>query len=152
DTLSILLYEPCTVTLSGVRAVLCYERDPNDEPYSAGRLRFPPRLRRSEFDNPHQHVTGFRYNRDSYYYDAKRNYEEAVAWYRAHEWQFNKGRTDAPPALCLALSGGGSRAATFGLGVMERLEELKTLQRVDVISGASGGAYLMSWFYAQHLN
>ena len=40
----------------------------------------------------------------------------------------------------LALSGGGFRAAAFHIGVLKRLEELRVLHRVDVLSTVSGGS------------
>ena len=46
----------------------------------------------------------------------------------------------------LAFSGGGIRSATFNLGVLERLEELKLLPFVDYLSTVSGGGYIGSWF------
>jgi NTE family protein len=44
--------------------------------------------------------------------------------------------------IALALSGGGSRAALFELGVLRRLNELGILSRVDAISCVSGGSML----------
>jgi predicted acylesterase/phospholipase RssA len=41
----------------------------------------------------------------------------------------------------LALSGGGVRSATFNIGVLQRLEELKLLARFDFLSTVSGGGY-----------
>jgi predicted acylesterase/phospholipase RssA len=46
----------------------------------------------------------------------------------------------------LAFSGGGIRSATFNLGVLERLEELKLLPFVDYLSTVSGGGYIGSWY------
>lgn len=40
----------------------------------------------------------------------------------------------------LALSGGGFRAAAFHIGVLKRLEELRVLHRVEVLSTVSGGS------------
>jgi len=46
----------------------------------------------------------------------------------------------------LALSGGGVRAATFALGVLQRLAGLGILRFVDILSTASGAGYLgASW-------
>ena len=46
----------------------------------------------------------------------------------------------------LALSGGGVKAATFALGVLQRLARLGILRFVDILSTASGGGYLgASW-------
>lgn len=44
--------------------------------------------------------------------------------------------------VALALSGGGSRAALFHLGVLRRLNEVGVLSRVDTISSVSGGSIL----------
>ncbi len=45
----------------------------------------------------------------------------------------------------LSLSGGGIRSATFGLGVLQGLQELELLNRVDYLSTVSGGGYIGSW-------
>ncbi|MBX2870312.1 MAG: patatin-like phospholipase family protein [Acidiferrobacterales bacterium] len=48
----------------------------------------------------------------------------------------------------LAFSGGGIRSATFNLGVIQALCELKLLRRVDYLSTVSGGGYIGSWLTA----
>src|SRR5262249_30629674 len=48
----------------------------------------------------------------------------------------------------LALSGGGIRSATFGLGVLQGLAQLRLLGAVDLLSTVSGGGYIGSWFAA----
>jgi len=48
----------------------------------------------------------------------------------------------------LAFSGGGIRSATFNLGVLERLQELDLLRRVDYLSTVSGGGYIGGWLLA----
>jgi hypothetical protein len=48
----------------------------------------------------------------------------------------------------LALSGGGIRSATFGLGVLEGLKELGLLETFDYLSTVSGGGYIGSWLSA----
>ena len=40
----------------------------------------------------------------------------------------------------LAISGGGIRSATFGLGVLQRLQEIELLRKVDYLSTVSGAA------------
>lgn len=45
-----------------------------------------------------------------------------------------------PASIGLALSGGGSRAAAFHLGVLKRLEELGLLAAIDCLSTVSGGS------------
>jgi peptidoglycan hydrolase-like protein with peptidoglycan-binding domain len=48
----------------------------------------------------------------------------------------------------LALSGGGIRSATFNLGVLQALAELKVLRLFDYLSTVSGGGYIGSWLSA----
>ncbi len=50
---------------------------------------------------------------------------------------------DEPWALCL--SGGGIRSATFGLGVLQGLAEVRALTRFHYLSTVSGGGYIGSW-------
>lgn len=45
----------------------------------------------------------------------------------------------------LALSGGGIRSATFNLGLLQALAELRLLSRIDYLSTVSGGGYIGSW-------
>lgn len=54
----------------------------------------------------------------------------------------------APPAIGLALSGGGFRATAFGLGCMRALHDTGLLAQVRVVSGISGGSLLAAmWAY-----
>lgn len=48
----------------------------------------------------------------------------------------------------LALSGGGVRSATFGLGVIQGLAQLRLLPLIDYLSTVSGGGYIGSWLMA----
>nr|SPS05806.1 putative Patatin [Candidatus Nitrotoga fabula] len=48
----------------------------------------------------------------------------------------------------LALSGGGIRSATFGLGVLEYLKSRGWLNQVDYLSTVSGGGYIGGWLSA----
>lgn len=48
----------------------------------------------------------------------------------------------------LAFSGGGIRSATFNLGVLQALADLKLLSRIDYLSTVSGGGYIGSWLIA----
>jgi len=52
-----------------------------------------------------------------------------------------------PPgkSLGLAFSGGGIRSATFNLGVIQALGELRLLRRFDYLSTISGGGYIGGW-------
>jgi hypothetical protein len=46
----------------------------------------------------------------------------------------------------LAFSGGGIRSATFNLGVLQALADLRLLQYFDYLSTVSGGGYIGTWF------
>jgi hypothetical protein len=48
----------------------------------------------------------------------------------------------------LALSGGGIRSATFGLGVLQAFKEKHLLERFDYLSSVSGGGYIAAWLSA----
>jgi hypothetical protein len=50
--------------------------------------------------------------------------------------------------LGLSLSGGGIRSATFNLGILQALAELKILRGFDYLSTVSGGGYIGSWLVA----
>jgi len=66
------------------------------------------------------------------------------------EWQFNRsGSKDAPPELGVALSGGGMRAASYAIGALSALNKLGYLNRTDVLSTVSGGAYAAGWYVSQ---
>lgn len=56
------------------------------------------------------------------------------------------------PRACVALSGGGTRSAAFSIGVMQSLAESGLLDRVDVISGVSGGSYALAWYLTSKIN
>jgi len=87
--------------------------------------------------------------------------KQALDWYRDNEWQYNRTDTTKPPLVCVSLSGGGIRAAAFAIGVMKGLSEKQVkneanshqflLDRVDILSGTSGGAYALSWYYMNYL-
>ncbi len=74
---------------------------------------------------------------------------KALAWYKENEWQFNKMNKTRPPEKCLCLSGGGIRSAAFSIGVLKGLNEKGILDKIDIISGVSGGSYALSWYYLQ---
>jgi len=48
----------------------------------------------------------------------------------------------------LCFSGGGIRSATFNLGILQALAELKLLRCFDYLSTVSGGGYIHQWFAA----
>lgn len=45
----------------------------------------------------------------------------------------------------LAFSGGGIRSATFNLGVLEALAQMKLLRHIDYLSTVAGGGYIGAW-------
>ncbi|WP_455243671.1 patatin-like phospholipase family protein [Petrachloros mirabilis] len=65
--------------------------------------------------------------------DSKTVPETAGSW-NLTEYEKEDGRF-----VALAISGGGSRAANFGAAVMLELQQRDLLEKVDVISGVSGG-------------
>jgi hypothetical protein len=48
----------------------------------------------------------------------------------------------------LALSGGGIRSATFGVGILQGLAKLGLIKRIDYLSTVSGGGYAGAWLAA----
>ncbi len=80
---------------------------------------------------------------------AARENSKALARYKVNEWLFNRVDKDQPPQDCLCLSGGGIRSAAFSLGALKGLHEKKILDKIDIISAVSGGAYALSWYYLQ---
>lgn len=48
----------------------------------------------------------------------------------------------------LAFSGGGIRSATFHLGLLQALHDMKTLPKIDYLSTVSGGSYIAGWMLA----
>jgi hypothetical protein len=55
-----------------------------------------------------------------------------------------------PPEKGLALSGGGTRSASFSIGVLKALHESGILKDINIISGVSGGAYATYWYFSQN--
>lgn len=52
------------------------------------------------------------------------------------------------PLAGLAFSGGGIRSATFNLGIIQALAELRLLRHFDYLSCVSGGGYIGGWLSA----
>lgn len=52
------------------------------------------------------------------------------------------------PLTGLAFSGGGIRSATFNLGILQALAELRLLRHFDYLSCVSGGGYIGGWLSA----
>ena len=84
-----------------------------------------------------------------------KNLEEVMNAERAyiHETGGESGQK-AGKLVGLALSGGGIRSASFGLGVLQALVSGKVLDKVDYLSTVSGGGYLgssLTWFLSQKM-
>ncbi len=58
----------------------------------------------------------------------------------------------ARPKLGVALSGGGSKASSFAMGVLAGLHDTGVLQEVDVISSVSGGGYAAYFYFSRLLD
>ncbi|SAK66167.1 hypothetical protein AWB78_02387 [Caballeronia calidae] len=58
-----------------------------------------------------------------------------------------KPTEDAVPTLGLALSGGGSKAAPFAMGVVKRFVDEGWLFKTDYLSSVSGGSYTAFYLY-----
>jgi hypothetical protein len=61
-------------------------------------------------------------------------------------WDRDRKAPDDVTGLCF--SGGGIRSATFNLGMLQALAELKLLDRFDYLSTVSGGGYIHQWIAA----
>lgn len=58
---------------------------------------------------------------------------------------------DGKPKLGIALSGGGTKAAAFGMGVLAGMADNGLLERTDYLSTVSGGGYAAYFLYSQTL-
>ncbi|MFM8800864.1 MAG: patatin-like phospholipase family protein, partial [Tagaea sp.] len=58
----------------------------------------------------------------------------------------------AHPKLGIALSGGGSKASSFAMGVLAGLNDAGVLKDVDVISSVSGGGYAAYFYFSRLLD
>lgn len=77
--------------------------------------------------------------------DVRHEPENGQYW---QEW-WAKKNGNRPPALCVAMSGGGIRSAAFNIGVLGALNEHGLLARTEIISAVSGGSYVLSWYLLQ---
>jgi|HubBroStandDraft_5_1064220.scaffolds.fasta_scaffold10025_2 hypothetical protein len=64
------------------------------------------------------------------------------------EWEKTIKAAHEANLTALCFSGGGIRSATFNLGVLQALAELKLLHRFDYLSTVSGGGYIGGWLAA----
>jgi hypothetical protein len=93
-------------------------------------------------------VTGV--GRVNSYKDLADRNEKAAAYFVKEESKFY-AKPGQLPENCIALSGGGLRSASYGIGVLAALEYHGLLADIDIMSGVSGGGYATSWYVAQHL-
>src|SRR5687767_6518971 len=70
----------------------------------------------------------------------------------ADERRLHLRKPDGEPLVGLALSGGGIRSATFGLGVLQALKRLGLFSSLDYVSTVSGGGYIGGWLQAVMAN
>lgn len=71
----------------------------------------------------------------------------------SREWEVIQAGQDvplAPPAFGVALSGGGTRSASYSIGILKALHELDRLDQIDILSTVSGGSYAGHWYFSQH--
>ena len=69
-----------------------------------------------------------------------------------HERRVRLGKQADDPLVGLALSGGGIRSATFGLGVLQSMKRLGLFESLDYVSTVSGGGYIGGWLQAALAN
>ncbi|MFM0061386.1 hypothetical protein PQR64_37905 [Paraburkholderia phytofirmans] len=60
-------------------------------------------------------------------------------------------RIEANTRLGVALSGGGAKASSFGMGILAGLADSDELGMVDFISSVSGGSYAAYFYYAHEI-
>jgi hypothetical protein len=81
--------------------------------------------------------------------DAALNFEQIHAFERAHIRAISVAKhPETNPQTGLAFSGGGIRSATFNLGILQALAQLKLLRGFDYLSCVSGGGYIGGWLSA----
>ena len=84
-------------------------------------------------------------------------WEQSYAKERAYYLNPTTDVDKSYPRVCLSFSGGGIRSAAYSIGVMKGLHALAGkdgapfLHQIDIMSGASGGAYALTWYYVNQL-
>jgi len=68
---------------------------------------------------------------------------------KEYESCLNGGSDFKRDQFSLALSGGGTRSASFSMGVLKALHESGYLHELDTLSSVSGGGYTAYWYYMQ---
>jgi Patatin-like phospholipase len=67
--------------------------------------------------------------------------------YRAERDAIEANNSGSKPTICLAISGGGIRSATFSLGVLQEFARAKLLSHVSYLSSVSGGGFIASFVH-----
>ncbi|HET7231269.1 MAG TPA: patatin-like phospholipase family protein [Longimicrobium sp.] len=82
--------------------------------------------------------------------DASTSVRAVIAAELGLESPVDPNHPDEPPRdlIGLALSGGGIRSATFNLGLLQGLQELRLLRSFDYLSTVSGGGYVGAFWTA----
>ena len=84
-------------------------------------------------------------------------WEQSYAKERAYYLNPTTDGEKSYPRVCLSFSGGGIRSAAYSIGVMKGFHALTGkdgapfLHQIDILSGASGGAYALTWYYVNQL-
>lgn len=82
-------------------------------------------------------------------YEVKSGYfEPAHMDYLFRNEREGAGRR-APPNLGLALAGGGTKASSFAMGVLQGMHSTGLMKKVDILSTVSGGGYAGYWYYSR---
>jgi len=91
--------------------------------------------------------------RDKWLADSRKGNFARTSLQRRFEWPYNHPtRQSGAPGLCLALSGGGLRSASFAIGVLQGLRERGALREIDRASSVSGGGFALSWYLVHHFD
>lgn len=77
--------------------------------------------------------------------DRDDDVRELVQRFSREPWAAEKSL----PQIGLALSGGGSKMAPFGVGVLKRFADQDWLQKTDLLSSVSGGGYAAYFLYSK---
>src|SRR5262245_28585293 len=67
---------------------------------------------------------------------------EREASFRLPRPKWVAGGSEPKKVIGLALSGGGVRSATFGLGILQALASKRLIGEIDYVSTVSGGGYI----------
>lgn len=75
--------------------------------------------------------------------------EARKAAFEHEPWYKKRSKSDGRPLIGIASSGGGSKAAPFGFGVIKALVDSDRIKNIDIISSVSGGGYAALGFYSR---